>query len=199
MIPANTLAALCAETYQKPAHVTRPGLHVIFTPAGGAYQAIIAAFRGSADLEDWVLNFRQHEVRSVKYPKLDVMPEGFADDVLDAYAELRNGLTGYDHVVLTGHSRGGAQAQIFGALLTSDGVPIAQIETFGCPRVGRLGTMIAPTPGFDWINGNDPVPAEPFWAMPARWAQRYIGAKREMIPTEGKDHHMAAYQAALAK
>lgn len=196
MIPASTLAALCAEDYTKPAAVERPGLHVQFTPAYG--NSIIASFRGSEDLADWVLDFDTGTIRVAKYPKLDAIPEGFADDVLSAYAELRSGLTGAECIVLTGHSRGGLQAQILGALLVIDGVSVDQITTFGAPRGGQLGGQLEKVAVAEWyINGNDPVPGEPFFlSSPRPDARRYIGVKRTWGVTAA-DHFIASYQASL--
>lgn len=45
------------------------------------------------------------------------------------------------HVVFNGHSAGGAIAMLCAAHMVSNGVPIAEVVTYGAPKIGRLKVL----------------------------------------------------------
>ena len=65
--------------------------------------------------------------------------------------------------MLTGHSKGGAEALVLGAMLAVAGLAPARITTFGAPRVGdaAFGRLLAGIAGADYRYGGDPVPFVP--------------------------------------
>ena len=66
-------------------------------------------------------------------------------------------------VVLTGHSKGGAEAILTGAFMTLAGYPPVKIETFGAPRAafGWIEDVLKGVPGYRWRLGADIVPTVP--------------------------------------
>ena len=98
-------------------------------------------------------------------------------------------------VYYTGHSKGGAQAIIYGAMMARAGYPPAGIMTFGAPRCGAaLGKILINVPVIRYEQRGDPVPSMPPWfSKEGRVIE--IG---EDWDTE-LDHPMGAYLAALSR
>ncbi len=98
---------------------------------------ILAAFRGTESLPDWLTNFQ-----AVKDPgpwRNTKVHEGFQDaffvsalKIGQAIGEKRNN----QQVWVTGHSLGGALAVILAATLLENDIPVHGLYTFGAPRVG---------------------------------------------------------------
>jgi triacylglycerol lipase len=106
---------------------------------------IVLSFRGTASITNWGTDFqvrlvqpenidenlRIHEGFYRAFTKLDDGTLGIKDKI-DSIKKTTNGLV---PIYITGHSLGGALAQIAGAVLGND--QIAACYTFGSPRVGN--------------------------------------------------------------
>ena len=102
----------------------------------------IVAFRGSKSLKNWITDaqlWRRLLTEEANGDKVEVH-HGF----LDAYESIIADLTAYLRqpgdvrpLFITGHSLGGALAILAALELKRQGFPIAQVYTFGQPRVGN--------------------------------------------------------------
>ena len=158
----------------------------------------ILIFRGTAN---WKNILSDLDARPFIDNRLDTkLHRGFRDaaetiyeDILDKY-EL-------DHTVyLTGHSLGGAIAQIIGLWLHSTGRHNVQIYTFGSPKVSTTFYFNEPN---HWrvVDRNDPVPFLP--TLPyvhsgvvidietLSWSETH--EERGILQTDGLDHSIKDY------
>jgi hypothetical protein len=135
---------------------------------------IVVAFRGTKSIRNWKTNFQMEMINpaGLTDPKLAVH-KGF----LQAFRALSNGEEGLKSAVeriklesegkipiyLTGHSLGGALAQIATAVFGDD--QIAACYTFGSPRVGNpyFDLWVKP-PSYRIVNYADIVPQIPLIA-----------------------------------
>lgn len=129
---------------------------------------ILAAFRGTESLPDWLTNFQ-----AVKDPgpwENTELHEGFQDAFFvsalrigQAIGEKRQN----QQVWVTGHSLGGALAVILAATLLENDIPIHGIYTFGAPRVGdrnfarELNNKLRDKAHWRVVNKGDLVPHLP--------------------------------------
>lgn len=145
--------------------------------ATDAGRACYVAFRGTDDVDDLLQN-----ARSVVHTPCGALPgrcgDGFAAGyaqaveagLFDAVVELVDD-GGCDTLTVTGHSLGGALADVFAAHLHQHdaaryGRGFLNVQTFGAPRVfeagGALAEMLhAELDKTRWIRWGDPVPAVP--------------------------------------
>lgn len=100
-------------------------------------RVILVAFRGSESIaEDWLTNAQfvtdPGPFRGTK------VHEGFQDALYPAVMQLSLHVSemGPLPIWVTGHSLGGALANIFSAMLLEHGLPLAGLYTYGSPRVG---------------------------------------------------------------
>ncbi len=128
-------------------------------------------FRGTDSLIDWDTNFN---VAQVKFDKDTKVHQGFLDysnaiisldKTQEFFKEILNKQSNgkqYE-IITTGHSLGGAAAQIFSASLQSKGIPKNKIKTivFGAPAPGSkefadryLSNVIQVKNDFDFIPGS---------------------------------------------
>jgi triacylglycerol lipase len=142
---------------------------------GWAYVAegpdlIVLSFRGTASIEDWKTNFhawlvhprnadqrlRVHEGFCRAFTELDEGTRGIEDKI----NSIKQSTGGQVPIYITGHSLGGALAQIAGAVLGSD--QIAACYTFGSPRVGNAYfDLWVKVPSYRVMNYADIVPQVP--------------------------------------
>jgi hypothetical protein len=131
---------------------------------------IVLAFRGTVSWKNWETNIQARQVNPQKTdPKLRVH-EGFdrafqklahsgMSEKIDAIKQRTGGRV---PIYITGHSLGGALAQIAAAVFGSD--QIAACYTFGSPRVGNayFDPWVKP-PSYRIVNTADIVPQIPWW------------------------------------
>ena len=106
-----------------------PLAHALVIPATGNCPKIIA-FRGSADVRAWLTDFRI----TLSYTAYGRVHSGFwrsAGSVTPRLLQLTP-----EPVIITGHSKGAAEALICAIILAGAGWPIVRVVTFGGPRVG---------------------------------------------------------------
>jgi hypothetical protein len=112
------------------------GNGVDFALAGRIDGALIVAFRGTDDIEDWWDNFQFRQVEDYD----GWVHAGFYHSANDLWEGLFNHLDKTwkrgDVVWLAGHSLGGAMATVMAKWLAKYNYDIAGVHTFGQPRVG---------------------------------------------------------------
>jgi triacylglycerol lipase len=137
----------------------------------------VLAFRGTANLGDWAINLNALRMPLPGFPSVQVHRgfweafEASKDDIraaVDRYVPKDLGL------YITGHSLGGALAQIASAVLERDN--LAACYTFGSPRVGtRNFDREVKCPHYRLINHWDLVPGVP---APSPWGYQHTGDPR---------------------
>ena len=144
------LARMCAEACARAYREQTFGndlAHVLVVPAGdGKGQmangtgATIIAFRGSANTRDWLTDF---EIR-FRYTQFGRVHAGFWESTNSLMASIMAlpEVMGAFPVIVTGHSKGAAEAVICARLLAAAGKPVAAVVTFGGPRVGDAAWRI---------------------------------------------------------
>jgi triacylglycerol lipase len=148
---------------------------------------IILAFRGTQSISNWKTDFHtwlihppstdpQLRVHQGFYNAFERLSDG-ARGIKKAMEELHSS-SGNVPVYITGHSLGGALAQIAAAVLGSD--QIAACYTFGSPRVGNsIFDLWVKPPSYRVINYADIVPQVPF-PVPFILDYRHSGDPRYM-------------------
>ena len=128
----------------------------------------VIVFRGSAEALDWLGNF---ETNRITIPGTSAqVHSGFWNAADSVYADIVADLAafrGTRSVWVTGHSLGGAVAQLTAFRLRRDNhVPSASLVTFGAPSVGStgFGTLFSSVGSLAyqrWVHLDDPVPYVP--------------------------------------
>ncbi|MDB5476594.1 MAG: lipase family protein [Phenylobacterium sp.] len=148
-----------------------------------AYLAVSAdfavlAFRGTSSLGDWVTNLRAKRVPLKGAPVEVLVHEGFLSAFECCRAEIEAAVDKYVPadlgLYITGHSLGGALAQIASAALERDN--LAACYTYGSPRVGTADfDRQVKCPHYRLINRSDLVPGVP---PPSLGGYRHTGDPR---------------------
>ena len=150
-------------------------------------QRILAAFRGTESLPDWLTNLQT--VRDPGPWKNTKVHEGFQDAFHAAALRIGEiiGRTRNTHEVwLAGHSLGGALAVLLAATLLENGLPVTGLYTFGAPRVGDLDFATRLDKELDgkahWrvVNEGEVVPH-----LPPEWGFSHAG-NRKLLLKSGK-------------
>jgi hypothetical protein len=137
----------------------------------------VLAFRGTANLGDWAINLNALRMPLPGFPGVQVH-RGFWEAFEASNDEIRAAVDLHvpDNLGLyiTGHSLGGALAQIASAVLERDN--LAACYTFGSPRVGtRNFDRDIKCPHYRLINHWDLVPGVP---APSPWGYQHTGDPR---------------------
>lgn len=192
MISDADLAGLAALAYTAAPTWWQGDVHACQVERGGA---TVVAFRGTVpdDMADWL---RDIDAWPDFIPGLGYCHAGFADGVKAIWGGLSVGLRDKPHVILTGHSLGGALAIIAAGMLAVAGSPPAALVTFGAPRAGleRLAHALRGLPVRQYRNGDDPVPEVPSFFQHVRPLIAVgVPAVDPLL-----DHEIARYQIAVA-
>lgn len=161
--------ALCEAAYSEPPTIQNGDCFVRVTPFNGLTWL---AFRGTnpgymPDVLTDVCAF------PCNYPPLGDVHAGFIRNVLRVRGELQR-VIGNKPWAATGHSKGGAEAILFGCLMATAAREPEMIVTYGAPRCGFeiLNAIRAALPGPDLRNRCDPVPSVSSLFLPsANWDQ----------------------------
>ena len=157
----------------------------------------ILIFRGTANAKNVLSDI---DIRTFDDDLLDVkLHRGFRDAAESIYGDIKRNYE-LDHTVfLTGHSLGGAVAQIIGMWLHKRGYNV-QIFTYGSPKVSTTFTFNEPN---HWrvVDRSDPVPFLP--PLPyvhsgvvididsLSWSENH--EERGILRTDGLDHSIKDY------
>lgn len=148
---------------------------------------IIVAFRGTSSIRDWIIDAEFFRVVLVEEPNGDVceVHSGFLaayESVIELLAaHLKKIVVGDRPVFVTGHSLGGALAILAALELNRQKFTVAQVYTFGQPRVGnaafkRLYEWSLGTSTFRVVYQEDIVPRLPH--LPSwRDLYRHVGTE----------------------
>ena len=165
-ITSHDLAQLCDKAYDTHT-IEAAGTEVLIEDRG---DFVVWAFRGTEKNYGEILD----DLRGYPWWSKEVgtfVHRGFLVGAKAIWPELP--MAGYQSkpVVLTGHSKGGAEAILIGAFMVQLGIPPVLIETFGAPRVGfaGLGELLEGVPGERHKLGIDAIPSVP----PAGFLVRY--------------------------
>ena len=120
---------------------------VTFVSAGDGFQGFVGiapglrvlAIRGSSEAADWVVNANDTTREGKAFGLPGWIHRGYAGQADKAWKGVREALaTGNARapILVTGHSLGGAVAQILGMRLVKEGAPVSRIVTFASPRAG---------------------------------------------------------------
>lgn len=136
----------------------------------------VLAFRGTANWGDWKINLNALRVPLPGYPGVQVH-EGFWAAFKASQADLLKAVDGIRPslgIYITGHSLGGAVAQIASAILERDN--LAACYTFGSPRLATENfDRQVKCPHYRLVNHWDLVPGVP---LPSPWGYQHSGDPR---------------------
>lgn len=131
-------AQLCKGTYLVPAPIWAfrgPTFHAMKfeDPDGG----VTLAIQGSDRWGDWIADFTIIGPMLYDHPHLGPIHPGFDDTTDECLPEIFREVQGRP-VRITGHSKGGGEAEVLAAKLTIAGIRVDALVTFGTPRwIGR--------------------------------------------------------------
>lgn len=137
-------------------------------------QAIVLAFRGSHSVRNWLADLAAGQ-QPISWCAGCMVHDGFYSAYMDEAAQLRTTISALKRahpsyrIVATGHSLGGALAQLAAADLRAHGLAVDAF-TYGSPRIGneQLSHFISTQPGgnnFRVTHADDPVPRLPLILM----------------------------------
>ncbi|KAF2744698.1 alpha/beta-hydrolase [Sporormia fimetaria CBS 119925] len=133
-------------------------------------QLIVVAFRGSRSVRNWIANVQFPEVATTICSNCEAS-QGFWNSWLEVQTRVLNAVNtarvqypSYK-VVVTGHSLGGALAQLAAGVLRSRGIN-ADLYSYGAPKVGSAAlanylTSTSRGATYRVTKKNDPVPRLP--------------------------------------
>lgn len=156
----------------------------------------VVAFRGSLTIDDWAHDF---DALPKHDPDLGFCHQGFLDNVRSVAAPIMQAMLGRQ-VIVTGHSKGGAEAQLLAALFVKAGRPPLQLSTFGAPRIEALGNytvtaLLEAVAGVDYRHRDDPVPDVPLGFNHPRSVFQLQPPRLEIAVIA--DHFISSYITAL--
>ena len=176
----HVLAKLCQESYQT-SDFEEAGIEVMVS--GNCF-----VFRGTDEARDVIRDIRVLPL----WTSVGWCPAGFFKASRRLLPKIMSWCLEHDidhkKIELTGHSLGGAVAQLVGALMVRDEIIPAQVVTFGAPKCGRLKLLDQVPKVFLYRNGKDIVSVIPFFMRRHKPLVR-VGKKCSSI----KDHFIKNY------
>lgn len=190
----NTLDALaaCKMSYEIAPQISGYGIECITVDYQNTH---VMAFRGTDSATDAI-----RDARALPWPSsIGFAHAGFIKAIKCFWPQLVDYLSEHrpDQLALTGHSKGGAEALLVGALLLKQGYSLQKIVTFGAPRCGfpKLGRILRRSTVVElYAHSADPVPRHP-WAL---WGYRHpvqltrLGPKSPSLDLSS--HALASYR-----
>jgi hypothetical protein len=141
-------------------------------------QFAVLSFRGTANWGDWKINLNAGRRPMPGFENVRIHRgfwEAFEDSAGDIRAAVNASVPANLGLYITGHSLGGALAQIASAVLERDN--LAACYTFGSPRVASVSfDRFVKCPHYRLVNHWDLVPGVPLPMM--WWGYRHTGDPR---------------------
>ncbi|MCI0735773.1 MAG: lipase family protein [Beijerinckiaceae bacterium] len=155
---------------------------------------IVLSFRGTRSVQNWETNFRVHMTHPPGTANRLLVHDGFyhafklladgADGIGERLEAIKKDTQGKIPIYITGHSLGGALAQIASAVFGDD--QVAACYTFGSPRVGNpYFDLWVKVPSYRLINHADIVPQVPH-PLPLIASYRHSGDPRYLRREAGE-------------
>jgi triacylglycerol lipase len=143
----------------------------------------VLSFRGTANWGDWKIDLNAGRMPMPGFEDVGVHT-GFWNAFKDQAAPIKTAVDRHVSpdlgLYITGHSLGGALAQIASAVLERDN--LAACYTFGSPRVATLSfDTCVKCPHYRVVNHWDLVPGVP---LPSPWGYRHTGDPRLLTGSE---------------
>lgn len=197
---------MCERTYVVPAPkwtFAGPTFHAVLTDDHDG--SVTVAIQGSDRTFDWVADFSVYGPSYYTHPELGRIHYGANSTTDECLPEIIRACEG-KIVHITGHSKGGDEAELLAAKLVIAGITVDEVVTFGTPRWVAKGN----TKASQWMNGirgcgyrhfRDIVTQVPFiwWDHPAQRAPIVIGTgKWWQRFAFGWMHHIQNYIANLS-
>ena len=159
------LAKQCGRAYSARPDIEADGVEVLIEEDD--HENVVVAFRGTtlngwdilSDL--WTIPWYNSTLKAWCHCEfLEGAEAIFHPLVRELY---KTGVLHTGKFVLTGHSKGGAEATLVAAAFVAGGYPPAALVTFGAPLAGstRLTRWLRNVPGHRVVYRNDPVPRVP--------------------------------------
>ncbi len=150
MIAAKTLAELCKDAYGRADHSIKHSHAITET----IERHFVVAVRGTDSRTGWLSNFMVWPVTRFRVN----VHLGFYNGGTRLFDAIRPDLAARP-VILTGHSKGAAEAVIVAAHLVELGKPPAAVVLFGAPRCGFQGlkSFLSAVRIANYANPDDPV------------------------------------------
>lgn len=100
-------------------------------------ESLIIAFRGTNEPRDFIMDAKFLSKRSWVFDADVHVHRGFDAGWFGVANQVISRVKGIKRIIVTGHSLGGARAILCAAHLYELGLPVTDVITFGCPRVGN--------------------------------------------------------------
>jgi len=188
------LPRLAHECYIGPWAFEYEDCRAVLTRFGDVTVAAIPGTHGASDIGDLLAD----GLLAVEWyaAHFGWVPEGSYRRAMGLYGLLKPALSG--PVVLTGHSLGGAFAQVLAVAMAADGTPPVWLETYGAPHSagGRMAILLDGVNGLAYETRGDPIPHATFGMWQPWKAPTMLGA--EGTPTSIGRHFMQEYADRLA-
>jgi hypothetical protein len=197
-----------------------PSARVLAEMSAKAYQDFTIQTSGDVEiLIEWIDDWRICAFRGTQFNYSDIFRDlrgypwwssmlqawchrGFLIGARNAYDLMRGiGKDVARRTILTGHSKGGAEATLVGAMMVADGVPPVALTTFGSPRTGFASLrqwyeVGSPVTIDRYVHRGDPVTTVP-WLL-GRYKHIGMGTRiGQPDPEATHNHRIARYLAAL--
>lgn len=164
---------------------------------------ITLSCRGSESFLDWVDDGDVIDPDMFEHPDLGPIHAGFDRSTAECFPQILAAVNGLV-VDLTGHSKGGSEAEMLAAKLGLAGAKIGRLVTFGAPRwtanPAKLATIFAPISGIAYRHFKDRVTEIPLWPMDHPPTRQPVeigdGTFCDLFDVPGM-HHITGYLAAL--
>ena len=161
MSSAHTLALLCQSIYNPSGEFDRIYSNDAVTVGHVVVDGLdVFVFRGTADIDDVLLDI--DAINLIHVPLVGHVGDGFHEGISDIYDQIN--LRAEQTVIITGHSKGGSNAEIFARYCLLRGVTVLDLTVFEPPRTG-MQDFYDGLRGCKRItaycNGLDPVPLVP--------------------------------------
>lgn len=169
----------------------------------GRPSEITIACRGSESFLDWIDDGDVIDPGTFSHPDFGPIHAGFDRSTNESFPAILAAVGGRV-VNLTGHSKGGAEAEMLALKLAAAGVKIGRVVTFGAPRwtmiPAKLATIFASISGVAYRHFKDRVTEIPLWPMDHPPTRQPVeigdGTFCDLLDVAGM-HHMTGYIASL--